>query len=156
MQIQQARSKTKPMWILDTNVISETRLTVPNPDVIAFIESQHQRFYTTEVNIAEIGFGVLKFQGTAQGKSLENWLTSTVRPWFKGNILGVTEACLTKWLQIGRDVQKKRGPTPSADLLIAAIALDAEFKVATRDVAPFIASGVPTFNPWTGERFNGA
>ena len=28
--------------------------------------------------------------------------------------------------------------------------------VATRDVAPFVACGVPTLNLWTGERFNGA
>jgi toxin FitB len=35
-----------------------------------------------------------------------------------------------------------------ADGQIAAIAVAHGFSIATRDVAPFIAAGVPVINPW--------
>jgi predicted nucleic acid-binding protein len=37
---------------------------------------------------------------------------------------------------------------PLADGMIAAIAYVHGFAVATRDVAPFIAAGVKTIDPW--------
>lgn len=36
----------------------------------------------------------------------------------------------------------------AADAVIAAIALDSGFSVATRDVSPFLAAGVKVINPW--------
>jgi toxin FitB len=45
---------------------------------------------------------------------------------------------------------RQRGhPIAVADAQIAAIAASRQFSVATRDVAPFQAAGIPTFNPWT-------
>ncbi len=41
-------------------------------------------------------------------------------------------------------------------MLIAAVAFENDLVVVTRDHNPFVMSGVPTLNPWTGERFNGA
>jgi predicted nucleic acid-binding protein len=53
-------------------------------------------------------------------------------------------------------VQAKQLPYHPDDLLVAAIATIHGCVVATRDVRPLVNSGVPVFNPWTGERFNGA
>jgi len=40
-------------------------------------------------------------------------------------------------------------PIAVADAQIAAIAASRQFSVATRDVAPFQAAGIPVINPWT-------
>ena len=144
------------MWILDTNVISETRVSKPNAGVLSFIEQYDGKFYTTSINIAEISAGIVKLADSEQSRVLETWLNNSVRPWFSDRVLNVSEECLLRWLVIGKEVQKSKGPTPPADLLIAAVAIQAGMKIVTRDITPFVACGVPTLNPWTGERFNGA
>ena len=40
-------------------------------------------------------------------------------------------------------------PIAVADAQIAAIAVSRQFRVATLDVAPFQAAGIPLINPWT-------
>ncbi len=144
------------MWILDTNVISEMRVSKPNAGVLSFIEQYDGKFYTTSINIAEISAGIVKLADSEQSRVLETWLNNSVRPWFSDRVLNVSEECLLRWLVIGKEVQKSKGPTPPADLLIAAVAIQAGMKIVTRDITPFVACGVPTLNPWTGERFNGA
>ena len=42
-------------------------------------------------------------------------------------------------------------PIAVADAQIASIAASRQFSLATRDVAPFQAAGVPTINPWTAQ-----
>jgi toxin FitB len=89
-------------------------------------------------------------------KSIEIWITETVRPWFGNRVLQVEEGSVRRWLMFLKQAQKQQGSAPHVDLLVAAIVLDKNMSIATRDVAPFVASGVPTLNPWTGERFIGA
>ncbi|MEQ1930801.1 MAG: PIN domain-containing protein [Parvularculaceae bacterium] len=142
-------------WIADTNVISETVRPSPEPRVMAWLEATPiERLHTTSVNLAEIRFGVLSQGEPARANALENWLERTVRPLFEGRILQADEDALLTWRTLSKELQRRREPTPSADLLIAAIALIQHCAVASRDARPFAAAGVPTLNPWTGERFN--
>ena len=61
-----------------------------------------------------------------------------------------------RWHKLRLLVQANRDSNPPVDVLIAAIALENGAFIVTRDVDGFIPTGVPTLNPWTGERFNGA
>ena len=144
-------------WIVDTNIISETRNPKPNPNVIEWIGTTPPTLlFTTEVTIAEILFGIEMQPDFFKAKSLAKWLEANVRPLFYGRILAINELILLRWWIISRKLQIARQPTPPGDLLIAAIAIENSCFVATRDVAPFVACGIPTLNAFTGEHFNGA
>jgi toxin FitB len=145
------------MWILDTNVISETHKPKPSPSVQDWILSaKSANLYTTVVNIAEIRFGIVMQQAQDRQQILQDWLDQKIRPWFRNRILDADEQSLLRWRVISKAAIANKHPAPSGDLLVAAIAMTNSMAVATRDTAPFAAAGVPTLNPFTGERFNGA
>jgi toxin FitB len=144
-------------WLLDTNVISETRRIRPSLDVVNWIESiPSKQLFTSVVNLAELTYGAQKLDSYARREEVEIWIRLVVRPLFADRIFGVNESVLVRWQSITRQSNVSGKPSPGTDLLIAAVALENQLSVATRDTKPFVACGVPTFNPWTGERFNGA
>ncbi len=144
-------------WLLDTNVISEVRRKRPAKEVTKWIDGiELDCLFTTAVNIAEFRFGISNRKSAADAHSLTLWLEGTVRPWFNNRVIEVGEESFFRWRVLARELERKQLPAPAVDLLIAAIALEHGLHVATRDTRPFIGTGVPVLNPWTGERFNGA
>ena len=144
-------------WLLDTNVISELKKLAPNPNVLTWVgERARTALYTSSVNIAEIRFGIISQSEPIRRQRLQAWLNELVRPLFEDRVLEAAEDSLLQWRVLVDRAGRNRQPAPSADLLIAAIASINGLPVATRDVLPFVAAGVPVLNPWTGERFNGA
>ncbi|MFO1032852.1 MAG: type II toxin-antitoxin system VapC family toxin [Hyphomicrobiales bacterium] len=135
-------------WIADTNVLSETNKPHPHAAVQAWLDQlPFGSLYTTVVNLAEIRFGISQVADSEKAKRLNHWLAATIRPFFLGRIFGVDEDTVLRWRLISRTAQANRQPTPPGDLLIAAIALQNGCGVATRDVEPFLGTGVATFNP---------
>lgn len=144
-------------WLADTNVISEVRRKQPDTKVLEWIgKIDLDCLFTTSVNIAELRFGIANQKSPPEAHLLTVWLENAVRPWFQNRILDVAEESLFRWRTLLRDLERRQLPAPAVDILIAAIALQHGLYVATRDIKPFIATGVPVLNPWTGERFNGA
>jgi toxin FitB len=144
-------------WLIDTNVISETKKRHPDGHVQKWIESvQLSQMFTSTMNIAELVYGANNVKDVLKKRDLDQWIDTIVRPWFAGRLLEVDENILLRWRIITRKRELAREPSPGVDLLIAAVAQEHRICVATRDVVPFIACGIPVLNPWTGERFNGA
>ena len=136
-------------WLLDTNVLSEGRKPRPEPRVAAFYSTHPLKsLYVSEVNLAEIRFGIELQQDPARRAQLNDWLNLKLRPTFAGRILPVTEDILLKWrllLEAGRKI----GHTYSSpDLLLAATALQHCLTVVTRDRSDFDQARVPGVNPW--------
>jgi toxin FitB len=144
-------------WLLDTNLISETKKTQKSPEVMTWVNNQPlDHLFTSTMNIAELAYGAARLSNISKRREIENWIANKIRPWFDGRILEVDEDVLVRWRIITRQMDISGQPSPATDLLIAAVALQNRMGVATRDTKQFVATGVPTFNPWTGERFNGA
>jgi hypothetical protein len=144
-------------WLLDTNVISETRRPKPSPKVISWLESlELDQLCTSAMNIAELRLGAVIHENHLMRAEITTWIEQSVKPWLNRRIFPVEENVLLNWRILARQREQTRAPAPPVDLLIAAVALSNDLSVATRDAAPFIACGVPVLNPWTGERFNGA
>lgn len=145
------------MWLIDTNVISESRRANPSQAVAQWIASiEIQRTFTSAMVIAELVYGAALIDDMFKRNALQAWIDQKVRAWFTGRILEIDEAALVRWRFIRREREKLKQPAPAVDLLIAATAIESGLGVATRDTKPFIACGLPVLNPWTGERFNGA
>ena len=144
-------------WLVDTNIISETKKIKKSLQVAEWLASVPiEQLYTSTVNIAELACGVARLENIQSRRELDTWLAGIVRPWFKDRILEVDENALIRWRILTRAADQNGKPSPAMDLLIAAVAFENNMGIATRDTAPFVAAGVPTLNPLTGERFNGA
>lgn len=136
-------------WLIDTNVVSELRRARPNQRVRAFVAGQiGDVLFTSDVTFAEIRFGIEQVSGAARRSDLAHWLDRTLRPLFSGRVLSVTEDVLLRW-RLMLEAGRTKGRTFSEpDLLIAALAAQADLIAVSRDTSEFVAAGVPVFDPW--------
>jgi hypothetical protein len=136
-------------WLLDTNILSEGRKPRPEPRVTAFYASQPlNSLYISEVNLAEIRFGIELQQDPARRAQLHEWLTLKLRPAFAGRILPVSEDILLKWRLLMEEGRKAGHTYSHPDLLLAATALQHGLTVVTRDRSDFDMAHVAVLNPW--------
>jgi predicted nucleic acid-binding protein len=69
-------------WLLDTNIISETRRIKPEPKVLAFIAGHSlEDLYISTVTLPELRFGIeLLSKGDKRRDELNDWVTHEIRP----------------------------------------------------------------------------
>lgn len=136
------------MYLLDTNVISETRKSNGDPLAKAWVAAQPTGgLYLSAITVLEIQRGIYKAeqQGDhAKAMIFERWLEERVLPAFAGRILAVDQA-------VARRAARLSWPNPKdyRDPLIAATALVHGATVVTRNVKDFEESGAKLINPWT-------
>ena len=137
------------MYLLDTNVISETRKTKTNK-IDANVEAWWTRakltvFFISVITLFEIEEGILRMErrDVVQGAVLRCWLEQFVLPSFEGRTLPVTPMIARACASL--QVPDKRQLT---DALIAATARVHGLKVLTRNVAHFEGTSVDVINPW--------
>lgn len=137
-------------WLLDTNVVSELRKPNANPAVVSFIDAQRgETLFVTDVTFAEIVYGIEQLSDPARRADLHSWLESSLRPFFAGRVLAITEEVIIRWKTMVADGRKRGHTFGQPDLFIAAIAALQDLAVVTRDVSGFVEARVPTFDPWT-------
>jgi len=145
------RYRSRKGFLLDTNVLSELRRPRPNLDVLAFIAAQvEDTLFISDVNLAEIRFGIARSADPERRAVLSTWLTQTMRPLFAGRTIALSEDIILRW-RLMVEAGRRRGHTFSQlDLFIAATAAESELIVVSRDVSHFIAAAIPIFDPWSG------
>ena len=134
------------MIVLDTNVISELCKKPHNqdPKVCAWSQTHPaSAFYLTTLTIMEIERGTLMeaARNSPRGPVLRAWFNA-LRVAYAGRVLPVTEGAAIRAAQLAG------GNRPSVDLMIAAIALEFGYALATRNVAHFNFSGLVFVDPW--------
>ena len=136
-------------WLLDTNILSEIRRPKPEPKVLAFIAARPlDELYISAVTLAELRFGIERFDAGERRDELSGWLTHTVRPMFNQRVLPVTEDILFRWRLLMEQGRKVGHTYSQPDLLIAATALHHGFTVVTRDRDDFDKASVNVIDPW--------
>lgn len=136
------------MIVLDTNVISEPMTPRADPRVVAWLNRQDpKQLYTTAVNLAELLKGLATMPDGQRKRGLEEALFA-FRQKFSHAILPFDEAAADALTVLTLQAKSKNYTLPVADSFVAAIATAHGYTVATRDVEPFIAAGVPVVNPW--------
>ena len=137
------------MIVLDTNVVSEPMKAEANPAVIAWLDRQAvETLYLTAVSLAELLVGVEILPTGKRRRGIGAALGELVSTLFGPRVLPFDlEAAKAYALLVARS--RAAGHVISvSDGHIAAIAAANGFIVATRDVEPFLAAGVPVINPW--------
>ena len=136
-------------FLLDTNVLSELRRPQCFQSVATFTGAQPDTLlFTSEVNFAEIRFGRDLLADQSKQKQIDDWLAHVLRPWFAGRLLPVIENTLVGWRHIVESGRTRGYTFPEPDTLIAAVAVEHELVVVTRDVTPFVQAGVAVLDPW--------
>jgi toxin FitB len=144
-------------WLLDTNVISEWRKPKPDRHVVDFLAQQpRSKLFTSTVCFAEIRKGIEMAVNSEIRQSLTGWLEKTLRPYFGEKILDLSEDVVLTAITLVDEIDARRKNASLVDVWIAATAKHHGLTVVTRNAKDLIKTGVPIFNPWTGERFNGA
>jgi predicted nucleic acid-binding protein len=134
-------------YLLDTNVLSETRKRQPAAGVADWIAATPPaRLHVSVLTLGEIEQGIARIRGRGDRQlaaALESWL-HYVETGFEGRVLPVTLPVAAAW---GR--QQHARPLPVIDALIAATARVHGMTVVTRNVKDFELAGIQVLNPFT-------
>lgn len=139
------------MIVLDTNVISEMTKQSPSPAVVAWLDAQRaETLYLSAITIAEIRFGIACLPEGKRKDALLGAFACT-EELFAGRILAFDSEAARHYAELAASARRMGNGFPTPDGYIAAIAAARDYAVATRDVAPFEAGGVPVINPWEND-----
>jgi predicted nucleic acid-binding protein len=137
------------MIILDTNVVSEPLKPSGNSAVLEWLDEQDiETLYLTAITVAELRFGIAALPLGKRKHRLEEDFEKGILALFKGIILPFDEEATVAYARIRAKAKAEGKAIGITDGFIAAIAMQHNFAVATRDVSPFVAAGVSVIDPW--------
>ena len=129
------------IFMLDTNVLSETASANPDPAVAAFMRAVPvENFRLSTIVLAEIAQGVEN--NPTQG--LKNFLANVL----SFPLAAFDEAEALEWGRMTSRALKSGLSVEARDSFIAATAAVRGWTVATRNTNDFVKLGVSVFNPW--------
>jgi predicted nucleic acid-binding protein len=135
------------MYLLDTNVLSETRKAgKANAGVLDWTKKNSvEDSYVSVMSIFELDHGIalLERKDPLQAKILRGWFEVKILDVFQHRILSIDLAVATA-------CAKLHVPDPMADRdsFIAATALVHGLTLVTRNTRDFERAGIKLFNPW--------
>jgi predicted nucleic acid-binding protein len=137
------------MILLDTNVISEPMRPEPDRSVLEWLDAQvAESLYLSTVSLAELLLGIESLPAGKRRRAMAAALDNQIIALFGERIVPFDTLAAETYPGIVIRVRQHGHPIAVADAQIAAIAASRQFSVATRDVAPFRAAGIPVINPW--------
>ena len=136
-----------PGYLLDTNVVSETRKTRPDVGVTAFLAAADASgLYLSVLTLGELRKGIAAKRRTDPviADALSVWVDE-IEGSFADRILPIDAAIARHWGELSA-----ARPLPVVDTLIAATALRHRLTLVTRNTRDVGTTGVTVVNPWTG------
>ncbi len=137
------------MILLDTNVISELMLAVPNPAVLAGLDQQlSDDLYICVITKAEIEWGIALLPEGKKKKRLAN-ASSEVLAAFGNRCLVYDCETTLHYVAVAHCSRSSGRPMNVEDMQIAAIAKANGCTLATRNTTAFnFLPDLKLFNPW--------
>ena len=135
------------MILLDTNVISELMRENADPGVAHWFSQNERDLALPAIAIAELAFGIAKLPAGAR----RNALTQQLAEWrlrFADRSPGFTANTAMLYGEVMTDARRSGHNMAIPDAHIAAIALELNCALATRNGADFATTTVALINPW--------
>lgn len=137
------------MIILDTNVLSETLRSAPDPRVIEWFRAQRRAaLFTTTITRAEILYGLGLLADGARKQALSAAIASIFEQDFAGRLLGFDSDAADLYATIAVSRKGAGKQISQFDAMIAAVARSAGATLATRNVKDFVDCGITVIDPW--------
>ena len=117
------------MYLIDTNVVSETQVKRPMPSVLRWLaDTPSQRKFVSVLSLGELrrGIEVVRRGDAPRARKLDRWFVDVVDG-FGNRIIGVDASIAARWGHLG--IPDRHA---AVDSLIAATALVHGLTVATR------------------------
>ena len=137
------------IYLLDTNVISETIKKSPNKIVLDWLSSiDINQCALSVLTLGEIRKGVEMLESRPKKHKLIQWLETDLLKQFYGRIIYIDAKVADKWGYICSFINKSN-KILAIDTLIAASAIIHNLKLVTRNTKDFQEiSGLEIINPW--------
>ena len=132
------------MYLLDTNIVSETRKARPHGAVVSWLDGIAEAdLFISVVTLGEIqsGIEITREQNADKAAEIEEWANHLAA---SHNVLPMDTATFRLWARL----MHRQSNTVYEDAMIAATALVHKLTVVTRNVRDFKRFHVPLFNPF--------
>ena len=136
-------------WLLDASVLLEVSRANPDPNVAAWSDVQpRESLFLSEATIAAIRHRSERRCAPELRTEIGVWLDQSLRPWFAGRVLPVTEEIVLESMRLRQRRRATAGHTGRPDLLLAATARVHALNLRARSIRTYLDLGVPAFTPW--------
>lgn len=132
-------------YLLDTNVISETRKTRPDAGVIAFLTAaESSSLFLSVLTVGELHRGVKAKhrKDPVAADQLEVWVAD-IETTFADRVLPIDAMAARWWGELSAERK-----LPVIDTLIAATAMTHDLTLVTRNTRDVESTGVALLDPW--------
>ena len=132
-------------FLLDTNVLSETRKRLPHQNVITWLQQRDQtELYISVLTLGELAKGIARRRKTDQpaAVNLTHWLDG-IELLFSDRLIPIDPAIARVWGELNADRN-----LAVIDSLLAATAKVHGLTLVTRNVKDIETTGVKYLNPW--------
>ena len=142
-------------FLLDTNVVSETIRPRPEKMVLDWIEAQNPAdLFLAAQTIGELVRGARKVREQERRERFERWIEQELARQFDGRILPFDGRTAEIWGRLVGDGDRAGRPPATADAQIAAVAIQHELILVTRNVKDFVNFDTQLLDPWRTDRAN--
>jgi len=138
------------MYLLDTNILSESTKPQPDGHVLNWLESvDEDRLFLSVITLAEIQRGISLLDSGKKRDTLLAWFEHDLLLRFEGRILPVGQGIALKWGVLMGEVKRAGRAMSALDGLIAATAVHENATLVTRNLKDFGALGIRLLNPFS-------
>jgi predicted nucleic acid-binding protein len=136
--------------ILDTNVLSELMRSQPDAAVIGWFARQGGvTFYTTAITKSDIMLGIALLPVGKRREALSEAAGKMFQEDFSGTCLPFDESCSNQYAAVVASRRRSGFSITTEDAQIAAIVLNRNLPLATRNTKDFLhIEGLTLLNPW--------
>ena len=138
------------MYLIDTNVVSETLKPRPERRVVDWISRQMANdLFLASISLGELVRGVRRMRDRARRERFQRWIDYDLAAQFQGRVLPFDRETAVIWGEIMGDGDRVGRPKPMADAQIAAVARRHGLTLVTRNMRDFVGMEVVLLDPWT-------
>jgi predicted nucleic acid-binding protein len=137
--------------LLDTNVLSEILRSAPDPAVLAWFATQRDDdLFVSAVTQAEMFLGARLLPEGQRRHRLQDALRGLFEAESANPVLPFDGPAVNHYVEVVATRRSAGRPISHFDAQTAAIALQNDLGLATRNIRDFEGCGVRLVNPWTG------
>jgi predicted nucleic acid-binding protein len=134
------------MFLVDTNILSESTKPSPNSRIIAWMEANESLLRISTISLGEIHYGIERLARGRKQSDLRKWLR-VLRATYTASILPVDGPVALRWGKLRATSERQGRKMPAVDSLLAATALQHKLTLVTVNTKDFHAPGLKVLNP---------